>query len=123
CPPVRAVTRRPIQIYRSRCGRVLVQEACTRSGETEDMVRRARGLGGAATLAVLAAAALGISGLPAHAAPAPADRPAPADPGAPRARVHARTAPTHKVPNELLNEALAEDGEDDGGNEADLAAL
>jgi hypothetical protein len=88
-------------------------------------VRRARVLGRAATLAVLAAAALGISGLPAHAAPAPADRPAPADPAAPRAgiRGHARTAPTHKVPNELLNEVLAEEREDDGGDEADLSAL
>ncbi|OLB64627.1 MAG: neuraminidase [Actinobacteria bacterium 13_2_20CM_2_72_6] len=87
---------------------------------------RARGLGRTVAIAVLAAAALGISGLPAHAAPrGPVDRPAPVDPSGQRAgaRAHARTAPTHKVPNDLLNEVLAEDTEDDGGEAADLSAL
>ncbi|OLB74957.1 MAG: neuraminidase [Actinobacteria bacterium 13_2_20CM_2_71_6] len=74
-------------------------------------------------MAVLAAAALGLSGLPAQAGPA--DRPAPADPKAPKhatVRPHARSAATHTVPNELLKDTLA-DERDEGNDAPSLSAL
>jgi hypothetical protein len=84
-------------------------------------VTRASTLIRLATMAVLTGGGLGLTAIPASAAPAV---PTPLDP-APRPGAvapHARSAARHTVPNELLKELLA-DEEDENGDEADLSAL